>query len=170
MYNYGFFIINAYAVFFLIALLIGFILKIPYYAITFYISFCTVRGFAGGIHANTELTCDILTTASILICEITIKFFIIHCFVNISIVILIISSLLLIVIKPVDTPQKALSQSEKSQSHKKSTALTVLYCFLSVLFLFIKFPGITIALSTGVTFSATSLVLGKLKNAKKRKG
>lgn len=113
--------------------------------------------------SNATVQCDILSTVSILICEITIKFLITYCFVNISIVMLIISSLLLIVIKPVDTPQKALSQSEKSQSHKKSTALTVSYCFLSVLFLFIKFPGITVALSTGLTLSAALLVLGKIQ-------
>lgn len=45
LYSYGLFILISYVGFFLVALLIGFILKIPFYAIIFYISFCSVRGF-----------------------------------------------------------------------------------------------------------------------------
>lgn len=164
LYSYGLFILISYVGFFLVALLIGFILKIPFYAIIFYISFCSVRGFAGGIHASTELKCDIFTTASIIVSEAIIKLLITNRFTNISLVILAVASVLLIALNPVDTPQKPLSASQKSQLHKKSTALTVLYCFLSVLFLFIKFPGVTVALATALALAATLLVLGKLKN------
>lgn len=164
VYVYGFFIIISHIIFFLVTVLIGILFKIPFYAMIFFLSFSSVRGFTGGIHAKTEFLCDILSTVSILICLAAVKTVIIHSLTYIALAALALSSVLIIVLKPVDTPQKALSQSEKSHFHKKSITLTILYCILSVVFMLLKLPGITVAISAGLSLASVLLVLGKLKH------
>lgn len=59
----------SYVVFFVISILFGIALNIPFSSILFYIIFCLIRNYAGGIHANSEIKCDIITTVSIFISE-----------------------------------------------------------------------------------------------------
>lgn len=169
MYEYGLFMIISYIVFFLISILFGIVLDIPFSSMIFYISFCLVRNFAGGIHANSEIKCNIITTVSILISEILIKIFIAYSLVSIAFVMLIISSICLCVIKPVATSQKEISQQEKLHFHKKVVVLTVLALIISVTSMILGFYNITISLTVGLFLANTLLILGKLQLTKEPK-
>lgn len=169
LYDYGLFMIISYIVFFLVSILFGMVLNIPFSSMLFYISFCLVRNFAGGIHANSEIKCDIITTISILISEILIKFFIDYSLVSIAFVMLIISSICLCVIKPVATSQKEISQQEKLHFHKKVIALTALVLIISAISLIIGVYNITISLSVGLSLASILLMIGKLKQKLRRK-
>lgn len=163
LYEYGLFMIISYIVFFLISILFGIVLDIPFSSILFYISFCLVRNFAGGIHANSEIKCNIITTVSILISEILIKVFIDYSLVNISFVMLIISSICLCVIKPVATSHKKISQQEKLHFHKKVIVLTVFALIIAAISLIINVYSITISLSVGLSLANVFFVTGKAK-------
>ena len=67
LYAYGLFMIISYTAFFMIAIVFGVILNITFSSIIFFISFCLIRNYAGGIHANSEIKCSIITTLLILI-------------------------------------------------------------------------------------------------------
>lgn len=162
LYDYGLFMIISYIVFFLISILFGIVLDIPFSSILFYISFCLVRNFAGGIHANSEIKCNIITTVSILISEILIKVFIDYSLVNISFVMLIISSICLCVIEPISTSQKEISPKEKLHFHKKVIVLTILILIISTISMVLGVYSITIAFSMGLLLSSILLVLGKI--------
>lgn len=168
LYDYGLFMIISYIVFFLISILFGIVLDIPFSSILFYISFCLVRNFAGGIHANSEIKCNIITTVSILISEILIKVFIDYSLVNISFVMLIISSICLCVIKPISTSQKEISPKEKIHFHKKVIVLTVLTLIISLTSIVFGKYGITTALSVGLSLANILLILGHLQNLNKK--
>lgn len=163
LYDYGLFMMISYVVFFLISMLFGIALNIPFSSILFYISFCLVRNYAGGIHANSELKCDIITTVLIFISEITIKIFISYCFVNIAFVMLIISSICLCVIKPVSALQKEISQQEKMLFHKKVILLTVTFLIISVISITLGINSILISFSLGLSLANTLLIIGKLQ-------
>lgn len=163
LYEYGLFMIISYLVFFIISLLFGIALNIPFPSILFYIVFCLVRNFAGGIHANSEIKCDIITTVSILISEILIKIFINYSLVSIAFVTLIISSICLCIIKPVSTSQKEISQQEKLHFHKKVVVLTSLTLIISIISILLEVYSISITLSISLSLATILLVLGKLK-------
>ncbi len=163
LYEYGLFMITSYLAFFIISILFGIALNIPFLSILFYIVFCLVRNFAGGIHANSEIKCNIITTTSILISEIVIKILIDYSLVKIAFVMLIISSICLSVIKPVGTSQKEISQQEKLHFHKKVIVLTVLALIISIISIVLNIYSITMALSISLSLANILLVLGKLQ-------
>lgn len=163
LYDYGLFMIISYMTFFLISILFGIALNILFSSILFYISFCLVRNFAGGIHANSEIKCDIITTVSILISEILIKIFIDYSLVCLAFVMLIISSVCLCVIKPVATSQKEISQQEKLHFHKKVIVLTVTFLLISVTSFILGFNSIVISLALGLSLANILLIIGKLQ-------
>ena len=162
LYDYGLFMITSYIAFFLISMLFGIALNILFSSVIFYISFCLVRNFAGGIHANSEIRCNIITTVSILISEILIKIFIDYSLVSIAFVMLIISSICLCVIKPISTSQKVISRKEKLYFHKKVTVLTILILIISTSSMVLGVYSITIYFSVGLSLSSILLVLGKI--------
>lgn len=165
LYDYGLFMIISYTMFFLLSILFGLILNIPCSSILFYIVFCLVRNFAGGIHANSEIKCDVITTISILISEILIKVFIDYNLIWIAFVMLIISSISLCVIKPVSSSQKEISQQEKLYFHKKVIVLTVLAVIVSIISTALSYPSITISLALALSLANVLLVLGKVQNS-----
>ncbi len=163
LYDYGLFIMISYVAFFIIAMLFGIALNIPFSSLLFYISFCLVRNFAGGVHANTEIKCDIITTASILACEILIKFLIDYNLVIFAFVLLIVDSICLCIIKPVATSQKEISQQEKFHFHKKVVMLSAFALIISVTSMMLNVYNITIALSVGLSLANTLLITSKLQ-------
>lgn len=169
LYDYGLFMIISYLVFFLISILFGIVLNISFSSILFYISFCLVRNFAGGIHANTEIKCDIITTISILISEILIKVFIDYNLVMIALIMLIISLLCLFVIKPVATSQKEINKQETLRFHKKVIVFTFLILIISVISFVLDIYSITISLSMSLSLAAILLVLGKVQQIRNNK-
>lgn len=163
LYDYGLFMIISYMTFFLISILFGIALNILFPSILFYISFCLVRNFAGGIHANSEIKCDIITTVSIIISEILIRLFIDYVFVKLAFLMLVIASVCLCLIKPVATTQKEISQQEKLHFHKIVVVLTVTFFIISIISIILGFHSIIISLSTSLTFANTLLIIGKLQ-------
>ena len=147
----------------------GIVLNITFSSILFYISFCLTRNFAGGIHANSEIKCDIITTVSILISEILIKIFIDYSLVNISFVMLIISSICLCVIKPVSSSQKEISQKEKLCFHKKLILIVCFMLIFSLNFLYFNCYIVIYSISIGMTLSTFLFLLGKVHNFKIQK-
>lgn len=163
LYDYGLFIMISYVAFFIIAMLFGIALSIPFSSLLFYISFCLVRNFAGGVHANTEIKCDIITTASILACEILIKFLIDFNLVIFAFFLLIVDSICLCIIKPVATSQKEINQQEEFHFHKKVVMLSVFALIISVASMMLNVYNITIALSVGLSLANTLLITSKLQ-------
>lgn len=168
LYDYGLFMIISYMTFFLISILFGIALNILFSSILFYISFCLVRNFAGGIHANSEIKCDIITTVSILISEILIRILIDYGLVSIASVMLMISSICLCVIKPVSTTQKEISQQEKLHFHKKVIVLTVLILIISIISIILGGYNTIMALSVGLSLANILLILGHWRNFNKK--
>lgn len=163
LYDYGLFILISYITFFLVSLLFGIALNIPFVSMIFFISFCSVRNFAGGIHANTEVKCDILTTISILISEILIKVFIDYHLIWVAFAMLILSSISLIAIKPVASLQKEISRQEQLYFHKKVIVLTVVTFIVAVICIIFEVYSIMVSLSMGLFLASILLVLGKMQ-------
>ncbi len=169
LYDYGLFMMISYIVFFLISILFGLVLNILFSSILFYISFCLVRNFAGGAHANTEIKCDIITTLSIFVSEILIKIFVEYSFISVAFVLQLISTICLCAIKPVATSQKEISKKEKLHFHKKVVLLTISALIISVASMTFGVYNITFSISVGISLANTLLIVGKLQLNKSSK-
>ena len=58
IYEYALFVMFSYACFFVVSLVLGLLAKIPLEAVIFFVSFCLIRNFAGGIHSDSEKKCE----------------------------------------------------------------------------------------------------------------
>lgn len=163
LYDYGIFMMMSYIVFFIISLLFGLIFKIPFSSIIFYLVFCLIRNFAGGIHANSEIKCNILTTISIFISILSIKIFKEYELIWIAFVMLIISSVSLCAIKPVASSQKEISQQDKSYYHRKVVIFSTLSVIVSLFSIIFEYFCVMFSFSVGLSLASFLLVVAKVR-------
>lgn len=137
LYIYGFFMLLSQLMYLTLACIFGLILGCFVESIIFYIAFQFIRRYAGGYHASTETRCEILSTLSILACIGVIKLSKIYDFQNVLLIISAISSVCILFLCPLDTPEKPLSYKELKYFRKISwivllvivVAIIVSYCF-----------------------------------------
>ena len=113
LYTYGLFILLSQTLYFILTTIIGVFLNIFFESVVFYVAFQFIRTNAGGIHASSELKCEVATTVSLLLCLGFIKICGLY---NIKIVILIITmiaAVFIFILCPLDTPEKPLNKKEK---------------------------------------------------------
>lgn len=131
IYQYGFFVLYSNLIFFLLTIILGAVLNVVLSSMFFYIAFFSIRQYAGGYHAATEMRCEIMSTLSILICIIVIKLSKTYDFQTVLLIISSVSALCIAVFCPLDTPEKPLSEKEFKYFRKIS------WLILSVISIFV---------------------------------
>ena len=110
---------------FILAAIVGVIMRISFPSILFMLSYILLRIYAGGYHADTEKKCAVLSTISV-----------IGAFVIIKVgldnkALILISSLICVVVicvfAPIDNPRNIVSRTEKKYYKKIAIVITVLY-------------------------------------------
>lgn len=169
IYQYGFFVLFSNVIFFLLTMILGALYDVLFSSIVFYITFFSIRQYAGGYHAATETKCEIMTTLSILGCVTVIKLTKTYDFLNFFLIMSIISAFFIAVLCPLDTPEKPLSNQEFQYFRKISwTILLVINTVIAISYIF--------SLNTLLTPCCISLILeallilaGKSKSIKNQK-
>lgn len=165
LYHYGLFVLISEIFFFCYCLFVGAILKIVFPSILFFGVFFIIHRFAGGLHVKTELHCLIITLSLFLVGIILVKQSVQLNHIGLMIT-YIFSSIILIVLSPADTPQKPLSNKEKTL-FKKITSLIVVLCIVPVVILNIKKISLYAnAITVAVVLQSVSVVCGRLFNKK----
>lgn len=167
LYEYAFFMIVSYLLFFFISILVGLIVGIPLESVLFFCAFSVIRNHAGGIHASTEAKCTVITTILIISCLITLKLMIRYSLCELSIALMLVAIFCFSFIKPVDNSNKKLSKAERNNQHKKVIILSTAYLIVFFVAFLIKKQSIAFSLSVSMILAAVLLVAGKLKNSKK---
>lgn len=163
LYNYGFFILFSEIFLFVYCLIVGAILKIILPIILFYVFFFVAHRFAGGVHVKTELHCQTITLLFFLVGIVAIKQ---SSLINYGIlnVIYVICAVLLVIFSPADTPQKPLSNKEKTL-FKKITSLIVIVAFIAIVILSKKNMNIyASAIIVAIVLQTISVICGRLFN------
>lgn len=168
LYEYAFFVMGSHIFFFILTLIMGGSINIPIESMMFYTSFCCVRRFAGGIHADTEAKCTFFTMLSIAVSMIAIKILIYCGLFIVSMCIMILSTIILVTMSPVDTENKRLSKRERNLYRKKTIVLTIAIAVIFIWLFVLKVYNIAIALSIGMTLASVLLVAGRIKNYKEK--
>lgn len=138
IYTYGMEIIIAGFISIVSVLLISFILRIPLVGIGFLAIFIPLRMYAGGYHANTYLTCNILFVFVFLLSI----FLYLNCIaldmIEYSFVFLIIAFIIISFRAPVENSNKTISYKKK----KEYRLVSLIFSFALMLISLISFNGL----------------------------
>lgn len=169
IYEYGMFMFLSYTFFFCISILIGIIIKILPEAVIFYLTFCIIREYAGGIHAKKEKSCMVLTTISIFISEIAIKFLIVGSRVLIAFLIILLSAFSLLIFSPLQNANKKYTINDIQHFRRVTTSATVVLSLIAFsTFHIVSLRNIGVAISIGMGLAAMLFLLGKISEKIKR--
>lgn len=163
LYEYGLFILLSHLYYFLVSFACGIILNSLLESVIFYIMFSLLRAYAGGVHASTELVCTISTTLSIIGCNVIIKLFIMQEWLVFSIVAFILTAFFVVVLSPLDSPNKPLSEAEKKHYKKISLLILLAIVLTACIAVFFKKYNIFYACTAVTFFESLLLIIGKIK-------
>ncbi len=120
LYIYGLFILSSQILYFILTIIFGILLGIFLESVIFYIVFQFIRTSAGGIHASSELKCEVVTTLSLFSCLGIVKLCDLYNLKIVIIILTIVAAVLIFLLCPLDTPEKPLTTKEKKYFRKKS--------------------------------------------------
>lgn len=168
LYVYGFFILISQILYFTLTIMFGILLDIVLESVIFYVAFQFIRRYAGGIHASSELKCEIATTTSIFLCLLCTKLCETN---NIQMPILVLTSIMAIfifVLCPLDTPEKPLTKEEYKYFRKISWLILLLIVITISIGWHFKLEFIMYPCCMSLILESILLVLGKIKRLIKK--
>lgn len=170
LYVYGFFILISQILYFTLTIIFGILLDIVLESVIFYVAFQFIRRYAGGIHASSELKCEIATTTSIFLCLLCIKLCEINNIQMPILVLTIIAAVSIFVLCPLDTPEKPLTKEEYRYFRKISWLILLLIVLTISIGWHFKLEFIMYPCCMSLILESILLVLGKIKRLVKNNG
>lgn len=172
LYDYGFFILLSQILYFIIAVIFGIVFSVFLQSIIFYIVFQFIRKYAGGYHASTEERCEIMSTLSILACIVMIWLSESYDFSLLLFSISSVATLIIVVLCPLDTPEKPLSNKELKYFRKISWLILFIIATLIVVSYIFEWSYIFSPCCMSLILESILIIAGKIKqitNIKKMK-
>lgn len=164
LYEYGLFILMSKLIFFVLACFFGLLFGCLIESAIFYLLFMTIRQFAGGYHASTELRCEIMSTALFFICSAIINLLEIYGFENAIAIATIVAALCIFLISPVDTPEKPLSDNEYNYYRKISWLILLIILAIGLVSYIFKLKLFFIPACLSLILESFLLIIGKMKS------
>lgn len=170
VYIYGLELFLSSIVNFAIILFIGYLFDRFFETIIFLITFCPLRQFSGGFHASNYARCTIyfnLIYIGIIQLE---KYLLLHIEQYILLLILVITSLIIALMAPIEDSNKPLNNYEKHLFKSKSIKILIFWNVMVVLEIFIfKVKVLCLIYSViAVVLLAVLMITGSMKNMKER--
>lgn len=168
LYEYGLFLLLSNIFFIFITIIVGSIVGVILQSLIFFVAFCTIRQYAGGYHATTELRCEISTISSIVltICLIPL--------IDQSVLLVIIwgiatiFTVIIFIFAPIDTDTKVLTEEELKVFRKKTKIILVTIYALILISLLFKVSAICIPCCMSLILEGILLLAGKIKKTKRK--
>lgn len=168
LYVYGFFILISQILYFTITMILGVLLDIVLESVIFYVAFQFIRRYAGGIHASSELKCEIATTTSIFLCLLCTKLCETNNIQMPILVLTMIAAISIFVLCPLDTPEKPLTKEEYKYFRKISRVILLLIMLAICIGWYFNFEFLMYPCCMSLILESILLVLGKIKRLIKK--
>ena len=120
--NYSMKRVKVRALFFLYVVLAGVILNVLFEGLLFWFSFCCIRKYAGGYHADTQVRCSLISGGIIIVVFMLLKFTPISMIVGILLQIG--SYLVIVIFSPVENKNRKLNHNEKKRFRRKTRVIS----------------------------------------------
>lgn len=140
---------------------IGSIMGMIWQGIIFVLSFMLLRKYAGGYHASTPLRCYLLTTLIITVALSVMKYLEIS--ILIYLVLLMVSSVIVYMLTPVEAVNKEFDKIEKIIYRKKTILTWIVEVSLAIGVFILKHYEISICIFMAVIMVGISLVTGHIE-------
>lgn len=170
LYTYGFFMLLSRTLYFILTLIFGVLLNIVLESIVFYVAFQFIRTSAGGIHASSELKCEVATTLSLLLCLGVVKLCDLYNLKIVIIILTIVAVVLIFLLCPLDTPEKPLNKKEKVYFRKKSWIILLIILIVIGVSSYFEINTLIYSCSVSLILEGILLFLGKIKEIRKKNG
>lgn len=161
IYQFGLEQMLATALNILTTIILGIVLGEIWKSITFVLAFMLLRTYAGGYHSSTPLRCYLLTASIIAAVLSVIKYVRIDSFICIGL--LIISSVIILVLTPVESKNKPLDSIECVVYRRKAVTIWCIETMSAVTFMAIGFKGIAISIVMAFMVLGISLIVGVIQ-------
>lgn len=164
LYTYGFFLLISRVFFLLVTALVGFLLGIPGASVLFYVLFTLLRGYAGGVHAKTENACTILTVLAMVTSLIGMKLMEVTYVQIIPMGMLVVGSIAVFLLCPLDTAEKPLEISERKRYRAISIVILLSYLLLVLAAWVLAWRKVIYAVACSVFLEGILLIAGKVSS------
>jgi accessory gene regulator B len=143
-------------------IIIGVIFGMFWQSIVFLIAYIPIRSYAGGYHARTQLRCYFISTIIIIMALLGMRMVMwtnFYCLLTAFL-----SSIIIIILAPVEDTNKPLSQKEK-QVYRKKTIIILGVLFNSIiLFLVLDQFQISVSITMAILVLGFMVVFGNVRN------
>lgn len=170
LYTYGLFMLLSQTLYFILTIIIGVFLNIVLESVVFYVAFLFIRTSAGGIHASSELKCEVATTLSLFLCLGIVKLCDLYNFKLVILILMLVAAVLIFLLCPLDTPEKPLTSKEKKYFRKKSWIILFIILTIIALSLFFKINTLIYPCCMSLILESVLLFSGKIKEIIKKNG
>jgi accessory gene regulator B len=170
LYRYGLFMLISQTLYFILSLIFGVILNIVLESVVFYVAFQFIRTSAGGIHASSELKCEVATTLSLLLCLGIVKLCDLYNFKLVILILMLVATVLIFLLCPLDTPEKPLTIKEKKYFREKSWIIVLIILTIIGLSMCFKINTLMYPCCMSLILESILLFLGKIKETRKKNG
>ncbi|MDE5909710.1 MAG: accessory gene regulator B family protein [Lachnospiraceae bacterium] len=149
-----------------VSLIIGILFGVLPQSIIFMLTFCSLRRYAGGYHADSQKRCYVISFAVIIITFWMIKilpyYIIADVFINMSCLVLI------LFLAPVENQNRQLETNERKKYGTKTKTIATFISLLTVFFRYKGLHNIIIPILMAFIIVSISLILGYIKNVKQK--
>jgi len=165
LYTYGLFVLISQVLLLLVTFILGLLLSCAFESIVLYVSFQSIRKFAGGYHASTETRCEIMSTLSMLMCLAFIRLSKTYDFQSVLLILTLIATVWIFAVCPLDTPEKPLTKEEYTRF--RTVSRIILFVIATVISLSAIFKLTYLLFPTCISLILESVLLaaGKIKES-----
>lgn len=168
LYSFAIYIVFSELLHIVTMLLIGLISGLVAESIILYISFISIRKFAGGYHAKTPFRCYLFSIVTIVISLLTLKFSFNSQIIGLNymfISIALISLIVILFLSPLDNENKIINCKEK-KVYKKISVVNSCVLFIISLFMLYSSNSYGYSVILGICISAIVLIVRKAQIVK----
>lgn len=168
LYSFAIYIVFSELLHIVTMLLIGLIFGLVAESIILYISFISIRKFAGGYHAKTPFRCYLFSIVTIVISLLTLKFSFNSQIIGLNymfISIALISLIVILFLSPLDNENKIINCKEK-KVYKKISVVNSCVLFIISLFMLYSSNSYGYSVILGICISAIVLIVRKAQIVK----
>lgn len=170
LYTYGLFMLLSQTLYFILAVIIGVFLNIVFESVVFYVAFLFIRTSAGGVHASSELKCEVATTLSLFLCLGVVKLCDQYNLKTVIIILTIVAAVFIAILCPLDTPEKPLNKKEKIYFRKKSWIILLMILTIIGVSSCLEINTLIYPCCMSLILESILLILGKIKEIRKNNG
>lgn len=169
LYSYGFFLLLSKGLFLAITAVFGAMWGVLWESIVFYGLFALLRGYAGGIHASREGTCQLWTTAAMLLSTGLIRWLEEPGREAMALWLLLAGLIGVALLSPLDSPEKPLAPEDRSLYRRRSLAVALGAAGISLASATLGWPVPLAIGAPALALEALLLAIGTVKAQKSAK-